>query len=185
MISVPFPGTGAHQRPRAVHRLQLHDLGAMRPLGPILLSTRNEAPYLEAAEKAAGKKRERAEKQASVIPILAVSEVEYISSIKNWRSKGYISVAQIDEQLEWLFLHGVKCISKAKSGRGDGRAGKLLKWIEGIKEYVDSGVSRSAEADDGDTSDDEENLGERDEDDIIAAVLEDDDGYDSEEDYYK
>ncbi|KAJ7055234.1 hypothetical protein C8F01DRAFT_1063099 [Mycena amicta] len=157
-----------------------------------MIQVRKEKANLRAekADKNAQRKKDRLEKQARVVPILTVTEVDNICGVTGQRDANYFKNDLIREQLQWLFEHDVKCIPKTKNQRGSDRPALIELWKKGVREYVDSGKDRSEGVDVGA----DEGMPNIDEDEPTAiskalglegaADEEDSDGYDSEDDFY-
>ncbi|KAJ7206472.1 hypothetical protein GGX14DRAFT_568022 [Mycena pura] len=131
------------------------------------------------ADKTQQNKQARAEKQARVVPILTVTEATHLSSLA-MRAEGYMTVPRINEQLEWLYQHGVVCVPKESSKRGKGRSERLALWVQGVMEYVNSDRPRGPEVDlEPENEPGAEHDGEEEEIAIMDAL--DDDNYEEEE----
>ncbi|KAJ7206594.1 hypothetical protein GGX14DRAFT_396980 [Mycena pura] len=129
------------------------------------------------ADKTQQNKQARAEKQARVVPILTVTEATHFSSLA-MRAEGYMTVPRINEQLEWLYQHGVVCVPKELSKRGKGRSERLALWVQGVTEYVNSDRPRGPEVDlEPENEPGDEHDGEEEEIAIMNAL----DGNDNEE----
>jgi hypothetical protein len=104
------------------------------------------------------------------------------------RTDGYMTLERINEQLHWLFEHGVTCVPKQINQCGKGHPERLALWLKGVREYVESGAVRGPEVDAVDDVDYNEPT---DDDRAIPEALGDnvDSGdeelYDSEEEWYE